>query len=112
VIDAPPAKVEAVERGARPVPVAALVHDPEEQGTCRRVVTGLRGAVRLVQLRFEPSITLGRRGAGLREPPTRVEAIGILEQDAPEKVRRVAVAPGVEELPAGSDLRPAAICPG
>jgi hypothetical protein len=76
------------------------------------MVTGRRGAMGLVQLRFQPSIALGRRGAGLREPPARVQAFGILEQNAPEEVRRVAVAPGVEELPARGDLRPDAICPG
>ena len=67
--------------------------------------------MRLVQLRFEPSIPLGRRGPGLREPPTCVQAVGILEQYAPEEVRRAAVAPGVEELPARGDLRPDAIFP-
>jgi hypothetical protein len=112
MVHAPTPHVEAVEGGVRAVPVPALLDDLAQERAGRVVIARVRSASSLVEARVEPARALGGGGPRLREPATRVGAIGILQEDAPEEVGRVLFITGSEEPPALRDERRAAVCSG
>lgn len=112
MVHAAAAHVETVEGGVRTVPVPALLDDLAQERAGRIVIARIRGASSLVEARVEPASALRGGGPGLREPATRVGAIGILQEDAPEEVGRVLFVTGSEDPPALRDERRSAVFSG